>query len=72
MTDLPQTMFAAILKHDGYSGTATGPAIENAADWLEEAEVPKPEPGPGSADPVARGFGQSVRSAFHQGGIRAA
>ncbi|UUV07571.1 alcohol dehydrogenase catalytic domain-containing protein [Ruegeria sp. YS9] len=47
MTDLPQTMFAAILKHDGYSGTATGPAIENAADWLEEAEVPTPEPGPG-------------------------
>ncbi len=47
MTDLPQTMFATILKHDGYSGTASGPAITDAAEWLEPAEVPVPQPGPG-------------------------
>ncbi|NVO55213.1 zinc-binding dehydrogenase [Rhodobacteraceae bacterium B1Z28] len=47
MTTLPASMFATILKHDGYSGTMTGPVIENAADWLTEAELPIPEPGPG-------------------------
>ena len=40
-------MFAAILKEDGYSGQATGPRIENAADWLEAAELPMPEAGAG-------------------------
>ncbi len=34
-------MFAVVLKEDGYSGRATGPRIENAADWLEAAELPK-------------------------------
>lgn len=47
MTALPQTMFATILTHDGYAGSMTGPAIENAADWLAEAELPVPEPGEG-------------------------
>lgn len=47
MTDLPQTMKAAILKHGGYSVTSTGPVIEDAADWLEAAELPVPNPGPG-------------------------
>lgn len=47
MTDLPQTMKAAILKHGGYSATSTGPVIEDAADWLEAAELPVPNPGPG-------------------------
>lgn len=36
-------MFAIVLKEDGYSGQATGPRIENAADWLEVAELPMPE-----------------------------
>jgi len=40
-------MFAVILKEDGYSGQATGPRIENAADWLEAAELPMPQAGAG-------------------------
>ncbi|WP_282168327.1 alcohol dehydrogenase catalytic domain-containing protein [Ruegeria atlantica] len=47
MTTLPPNMFAIIQTHDGYSGSATGPFIEDAADWLAEAELPVPEPGPG-------------------------
>ena len=47
MTDLPATMFAVIQSHDGYSGTATGPVLEDAAEWLEPAELPLPSPGPG-------------------------
>lgn len=35
-------MFALILKEDGYSEQATGPVIEDAALYLEEAELPKP------------------------------
>ncbi len=40
-------MFAVVLKEDGYSGQATGPHIENAADWLEAAELPMPVAGAG-------------------------
>jgi len=40
-------MFAAILKHEGFSGEMTGPFIERASDWLTEAELPVPQPGPG-------------------------
>ncbi|WP_420587137.1 alcohol dehydrogenase catalytic domain-containing protein [Ruegeria sp.] len=47
MTALPSTMFATILKHDGYADAATGPFIEDASDWLAEADLPVPEPGPG-------------------------
>ncbi|WP_171173967.1 alcohol dehydrogenase catalytic domain-containing protein [Ruegeria sp. HKCCA4633] len=47
MTELPQTMFATLLKHEGYSGTSSGPAISDAAEWLEPAEIPVPQPGPG-------------------------
>lgn len=47
MTNLPKTMFAVTQKFDGYSGTATGPSIEDAADWLDAAEIPVPTPGPG-------------------------
>lgn len=47
MTDLPKTMFAVLQRHEGYSGQATGPAIADAADYLEAAEVPVPTPGPG-------------------------
>ncbi|WP_299355863.1 zinc-binding dehydrogenase [uncultured Shimia sp.] len=47
MSDLPQTMFAVLQTGDGYSGRFDGPAIEDAADYLEGAEVPVPTPGPG-------------------------
>ncbi|MFC3614987.1 alcohol dehydrogenase catalytic domain-containing protein [Lutimaribacter marinistellae] len=47
MTDLPKTMFAVLQTGDGYSGKATGPAIEDAADWLEAAEIDVPTPGDG-------------------------
>lgn len=47
MTDLPETMTAVLQTGDGYSGQATGPVIENAADYLETARIPVPEPGPG-------------------------
>ncbi|WP_171234298.1 alcohol dehydrogenase catalytic domain-containing protein [Ruegeria sp. HKCCA6837] len=47
MTELPQTMFATLLKLEGYSGTSSGPAISDAAEWLEPAEIPVPQPGPG-------------------------
>lgn len=40
-------MFAVVLKQDGYSGQATGPRIDNAADWLEVADPPKPQAGAG-------------------------
>lgn len=47
MTNLPNSMFAVVQKFDGFSGTATGPVIEHAAEWLETAELPVPTPGPG-------------------------
>lgn len=47
MTSLPDTMFAIVQTHEGYSGTATGPTLTDASDWLAEAEVPVPAPGPG-------------------------
>lgn len=47
MTTLPDTMFAVVQTHDGYSGSTTGPTLTDAADWLAEAEVAVPQPGPG-------------------------
>ncbi|KUJ85908.1 zinc-binding dehydrogenase [Ruegeria marisrubri] len=47
MSDLPATMFAVVQTQDGFSGKATGPAIEDASEWLAEAELPVPQPGPG-------------------------
>lgn len=47
MTTLPQSMFATVLLHDGFTGSPTGPYIDDAGDWLAEAELPVPEPGPG-------------------------
>lgn len=47
MSDLPKTMFAVLQKGDGYSGKATGPAIADASEYLESAEIPVPQPGPG-------------------------
>lgn len=44
---LPRMMFALVQRHDGYSGRAEGPRIDDIADWLEAAEVPVPQPGPG-------------------------
>ena len=40
-------MLAVVLKEDGYSGQATGPHIDNAADWLEIADLPTPQAGAG-------------------------
>lgn len=45
-TETGPTMRALILRHDGYAAEATGPRIADAADWLEEARLPVPEPGP--------------------------
>ncbi len=47
MTTLPDTMFAVVQKGDGYSGTATGPTLQDASEWLAEAEMPLPVPGAG-------------------------
>lgn len=47
MSTLPSTRFALIQKHDGYSGHQEGPAIEDASLYLEEGDLPMPEPGPG-------------------------
>lgn len=47
MNTPPSTMFAVVQTQDGYSGTATGPVLEDAAEWLSEAELPVPAPGPG-------------------------
>lgn len=41
---LPDSMQAVLQTGDGYSGVATGPAIEKASDWLEFAEIPVPTP----------------------------
>lgn len=46
---LPATMTALIQRHDGYAGTSTGPAIASAADWLELADLPVPQPADGQA-----------------------
>ena len=36
MTDLPQETFSVIQKMDGYSGRQEGPAITDAAEYLED------------------------------------
>ncbi len=40
-------MFALLQKGEGYSGKATGPAISDASEYLEAAEIAVPTPGPG-------------------------
>ncbi|MFV0512248.1 MAG: alcohol dehydrogenase catalytic domain-containing protein [Jhaorihella sp.] len=47
MTDIPETMTAVVQTGDGYSGTATGPTIADAALHLERARLAVPRPGPG-------------------------
>ncbi|MCV6598059.1 MAG: zinc-binding dehydrogenase [Mangrovicoccus sp.] len=47
MTDLPESMQALLQKHDGYSGRAEGPMIEDASEYLEFATIPTPKPGKG-------------------------
>ena len=47
MTDLPKSTFSLIQKHDGYSGRSEGPVIEDAAEYLEDGDLPMPEPGKG-------------------------
>lgn len=46
---LPDTMRALIQLHDGYSGTQTGPAIDDMAPFLALRDVPLPVPGRGQA-----------------------
>nr|WP_319948990.1 zinc-binding dehydrogenase [uncultured Shimia sp.] len=47
MSDIPSTMFAVLQKGEGYSGRSEGPAIADAAEYLEAAEIDVPNPGPG-------------------------
>ncbi|RMD49209.1 MAG: zinc-binding dehydrogenase [Alphaproteobacteria bacterium] len=47
MTQIPERMRALVLKEDGFSGRFEGPAIDDAHRWLELAELPVPQPGPG-------------------------
>ena len=47
MTAIPDTMTAILQTGEGYSATATGPAIADAALHLETGRIPVPEPGPG-------------------------
>lgn len=49
MSDLPETMTAVLQTGEGYSGKAEGPAIADAAEYLETATVPVPTPGKGQA-----------------------
>lgn len=43
--NLPETMRAAVLRFDGFSGTSEGPEISDAGDWLESKIVERPTPG---------------------------
>lgn len=45
MADIPDTMHALTLLHDGYSGTSEGPQLDDLARWvaLQDVSVPKPE-----------------------------
>ncbi|MEM7215289.1 MAG: zinc-binding dehydrogenase [Pseudomonadota bacterium] len=44
-----EKMFGLVCKHDGYSGTMTGPHIDSLETWLEQKELDVPEPGEGEA-----------------------
>lgn len=47
MSDLPEMMTAILQTGEGYSGKSEGPAIADAADYLETATIPVPPPGKG-------------------------
>ena len=47
MSTLPATMLAIVQTHGGYASSASGPSLDDASDWLAEAELPVPIPGPG-------------------------
>lgn len=47
MSDMPDKMFAVIQKRDGYAEKAEGPVINDAADYVEAADIPVPTPGDG-------------------------
>jgi NADPH:quinone reductase-like Zn-dependent oxidoreductase len=44
---VPASMKALVLKNDGFSGTAEGPAISTLEPYLDWADLPVPQPGPG-------------------------
>ena len=46
---MPDHMQGLILKHDGYSGTAEGPAIASLDPYLDYGSLEVPEPGDGQA-----------------------
>lgn len=45
--NIPATMHALVLKQDGYSATAEGPAIKTLEPYLAAVEIAVPQPGPG-------------------------
>ena len=47
MTSIPDTMRAIVQTGDGYSGNSEGPAISDAALYLEDAHIPVPTPAKG-------------------------
>ncbi|MEN3791114.1 zinc-binding dehydrogenase [Fulvimarina sp. MAC3] len=46
MTDLPTTMKALVLNHDGYADTMEGPTIDDLSKWVSLKEIDVPKPGP--------------------------
>ncbi len=46
---LPEKMQALVLRHDGFSGTQEGPALDSLDPYLEAREIDVPQPGPGQA-----------------------
>ncbi len=46
-TNIPDTMNALLLLHDGYSQTQEGPAIDTLEPYLEYREIEVPKPGDG-------------------------
>lgn len=44
---VPKHMYALTQRHDGFSGTASGPTLGDASDWLEGREIAVPAAGAG-------------------------
>ncbi|EAU42970.1 NADH oxidoreductase [Fulvimarina pelagi HTCC2506] len=46
MTDLPATMKALVLEHDGYADTMEGPTLDDLSKWVSLKKIDVPKPGP--------------------------
>ena len=46
---IPDTMKALVQLGEGYSGTATGPEVDDLSPYLELRDIPVPQPGEGQA-----------------------